>query len=104
MRIRHLKREWQRRRYEQQTPPRAAADIATAEEALQQVNQDLQDHHIALHLRLQQTDDGLLLEIYDCTDGHVCGVLHDRIITLTDLPKLINGLIREAGIIIDTQS
>jgi hypothetical protein len=77
-----------------------------AERALQllilQTNQDFISHDIAIHLGLVKSSEGYQLDIYDCTDGHVCKLVKDKTIHIEELPKLIRNLQQEAGILLDT--
>ncbi len=76
---------------------------AEAERLVERCNEALASAGVAIHLRLRQReeDEQLELEIHDCTDGHICTVLHDRQVALADLPALLAALARRAGIIVD---
>ena len=67
-----------------------------------QANQDFASHDIAIHLGLVKSSEGYRLDIYDCTDSHVCKLVKDNTIHIEELPKLIRNLQQEAGILLDT--
>ncbi|MBC8318003.1 MAG: hypothetical protein H8E41_08855 [Desulfobulbaceae bacterium] len=79
-----------------------------AERALQflilQANSDFASHGIDIHLGLVKSGEGYKLDIYDCTDGHVCNLIKDNIIHIEELPVLIRNLQQEAGILLDTSA
>ena len=74
----------------------------TVRSMVEQVNKDLTNHNVLIHLVLTQDDDGFSLDVYDCTDNYVCKVVKDIIINVNDLPVLIRNLQQEAGLLVDT--
>jgi len=103
VRVRHLRRQRQPRRPPPAPVARTQEPTGTGEahQLIERCNDALQAAGIAIHLRLAETDDGLELEIHDCTDGHICKVLHDRRLDLAELPLLLTALARQAGLIVD---
>jgi hypothetical protein len=77
-----------------------------AERSLQllilQANNDFVSYGVDIHLGLVKSSEGYQLDIYDCTDGHVCKLVKDETIHIEKLPGLIRNLQQEAGILLDT--
>lgn len=77
-----------------------------AERSLQlliiQANNDFSSHGVDIHLGLVKSSEGYELDIYDCTDGHVCKLIKDDTIHIEKLPGLIRNLQQEAGLLLDT--
>lgn len=73
----------------------------TVRTMVEQVNKDLTSHNVLIHLVLTHDDDGFSLDVYDCTDNHVCKIVKDIVINVEDLPVLIRNLQQEAGLLID---
>ncbi|HSR37069.1 MAG TPA: hypothetical protein VLL73_07780, partial [Desulfurivibrionaceae bacterium] len=71
---------------------------------VERVNLSLDDHRILLHLVLVRTDEGYVLDVYDCTGNEACTVVRDFEIAIADLPLLLRNLEEEAGLLIDTIS
>lgn len=105
-RIGAFKREWDRRRGAAQQPRRPGMLSPEEAEAVRQlverVNANLDDHHILLHLVLVQTEEGVSVEVYDCTGQDACTVMRDFEIAVSDLPLLLRNLEEESGLLIDT--
>jgi hypothetical protein len=68
-----------------------------------QVNQNLQNADIDLHLGLVREERGYALDIYDCTSGFICERVKEEAIHINDLPNMLKNLQQEAGILIDVQ-
>jgi len=79
---------------------------ARAERSLQlliiQANNDFSSHGVDIHLVLVKSREDYELDIYDCTDGHVCKLIKDDTIHIEKLPGLIRNLQQKAGILMDT--
>lgn len=67
-------------------------------------NERLQQQGILVHLVLMQGEDGLYIEVYDCTDEISCRVIHDIEIDISDLPTLMRNLYQESGLLVDTRT
>ena len=73
----------------------------TLQTLIVQANQDFASQGIEIHLGLKKSDTGYALDIYDCTDGHVCKLVKDENIHIQDLALLVRNLQQESGILID---
>lgn len=69
---------------------------------LAQINQQLERQGTLLHLVLVADDDGLAIDLYDCSDQQVCRVIHDISIGINDLPSLLARLTQKVGLMVDT--
>ncbi|MCJ7602751.1 MAG: hypothetical protein MUO63_14795 [Desulfobulbaceae bacterium] len=85
--------------------PRGLADAAerALHHLVHQVNQNLQNADIDLHLGLVSEKRGYALDIYDCTSGFICERVKEKAIHIYDLPNMLKNLQQEAGILIDVQ-
>ena len=103
--IGNFRRNWQKNRErknsEKEKKYLTAEETKTVRTMVEQVNKDLADHKILIHLVLIGDDDGFSLDVYDCTDNFVCKIVKDIVINLDDLPILIRNLQQEAGLIVD---
>jgi hypothetical protein len=110
VRIGAFKREWSRRRGEEQAGREREAYSLTDEETIKKVlgrvNASLEEQHILLHLVLIKDgeDGGYQLDVYDCTGTDQCRIVKDIVISLEDLPILLRNLEDETGILVDTIS
>lgn len=68
------------------------------------LNGELLRHNVPIHLVLMAAEEGLLLEVYDCTDQQVCRSIHDLEIRAAELPFLLGKLQKEAGLMVDVIS
>ena len=107
-RIGAFKREWNRRRGEafqgRQPQPLGPDEADGVRLLVERVNTSLADHNVLLHLVLLKTDEGYLVDVYDCTSQTACTVVRDLEVSLEDLPVLLRNLQEEAGLLIDTIS
>ena len=101
----HYTRKWQKgknRPYlegvDENLPDEAERDLHLL---IQQVNDNLEKHHVSIHLGLVREKNGYALDIYDCTDGLSCKLVKDEKIYIQDLPDLLKNLQQEAGILLD---
>lgn len=107
-RIGAFKREWNRRRGEEQAAQERenflTADEETIKKMVARVNNRLEEQQIQLHLLVIKGDDGYMIDVYDCTSGDRCTIVRDIVIDLEDLPILLRNLEEETGILVDTIS
>ncbi|HIJ79605.1 MAG: hypothetical protein OEY01_12640 [Desulfobulbaceae bacterium] len=106
-RIGAFKRDWQRRREEDREKKDffSAVDEKAVRRLVDNVNVHLENQNIAIHLVLIKDEGGgYSLDVYDCTGGDRCSVIHDVVIDLNDLPILLRNLQQETGILLDTVS
>lgn len=105
VRINQFRQFWEKSREkgerQEYRPTMSPATEQTANRLIQQLNEDLERHHIAVHLTLSAAPEGFFLEIYDCTDTHACYIVGDLFIPEHDLPLFVRSLQQEAGIIVD---
>ena len=66
-----------------------------------QVNSNLAACGIPIHLVIAKDDDGFAIDIYNCSDGEACRIIHDLNITVNELPSLLARLQQEAGLLVD---
>jgi len=79
----------------------SAAGVRDVKRLAEEVNQHLEKSGAGIHLLLIQEEDGFVLDVYDCSDGHVCKVIHDMIVPVDELQNLYEKLQSESGIIFD---
>lgn len=108
-RIGAFKREWNRRRGEEQAGREPEAYSLTDEETIRKllgrVNASLEEQRILLHLVLIRDEGGgFQLDVYDCTGADQCRIVKDMVVSLEDLPILLRNLEEETGILVDTIS
>lgn len=72
--------------------------------ALGRVNDDMVSRALPWHLVLARNEDGLALDVYDCSANDACRVSYDVPIALDNLPGFLDSLEHETGIIVDTIS
>ncbi|MBU0729904.1 MAG: hypothetical protein KKE17_13035 [Proteobacteria bacterium] len=99
---------WNRRKSREDKPGKRIA-LSEAEQndvrnMIDRVNQNLESHGIMIHLVLIKDNDGFFLDVYDCTNEHVCTIVRDMVIDLDELPHLLANLHHETGLIVDTLS
>ncbi len=84
------------------------ATIARAEKhiryTLDQVNSDMAAHGLPLHLVFAMHEDGVALDVYDCSYNEGCLLSYDIPIELDKLTGVLDNLQHETGIIVDTKS
>lgn len=101
-----FKREWDRGKEEERPPPKRQQLGEDEEKEVRhlvvQANRNFEEHGISLRLLLTRTDDGYLLDVYDCVGGTECQVASDLFIGLDELPNLLRNLENEAGLLVDT--
>lgn len=108
VRIGAFKKEWQRRKGVERgkrEPTFLGFDEERAIRSLiYKINDHLEEQNILIHLVLIKEEDGFTIDVYDCTSGDTCKVIHDIIINVEDVPTLLRNLQQESGILIDTVS
>ena len=91
---------------EERPPPRRRRlnddEAKEVRHQVERANSNLAKHGIALRLLLTRTDEGYLLDLYDCIGDTMCQVISDMQITLDELPALLRNLEDQAGLLIDT--
>ena len=81
-----------------------AADIREVRRLLAEVNKSLEANGILLHFTLVAAPSGAFgIDVYDCSDGEACRVIHDMDVEIAELPALLAGLQREAGVMLDRE-
>jgi len=109
-RIGEFRQQWQQsrreagKREERKKSHELPGGAKRVRELVDQVNRNLANHGILLHLLLIKDEEGYTLDVYDCTDDRVSAVVHDIVIDLDDLPLLLHKLEQEVGLLIDTVS
>lgn len=107
-RIGAFKREWNRGRGDERQPQQrqrlGPEEEARVRRQIRQANQNFEEQGVFLRLLLTRTDDGYLLEVYDCTGDTMCQVAGDLTIGLDELPILLRNLEAEAGLLVDTRT
>lgn len=104
-RLGSFKQSWQRQRQEDKPPSRRQLDDDELKEVfglVRQANQCFDKNDIKLHLMLTQTDEGWLIDVYDCTSNDICEIAGDIHINLDELPILLRNLETESGLLVDT--
>ncbi|MDD5759791.1 MAG: hypothetical protein PHI06_12005 [Desulfobulbaceae bacterium] len=71
---------------------------------LEEINQQLERQGAMIHLLLVADDRGFAIDLYDCSDGNVCQIIHDISLGVDDLPLLLSRLTQKVGIMVDTVS
>jgi hypothetical protein len=106
-RIGAFKRDWRRHREEgrEKKDLFSSVDEKSVRRLVDNINVHLENQQILIHLVLVRDENGGYgLDVYDCTSGDRCSVIHDVIIDLDDLPILLRNLQQETGILVDTIS
>lgn len=105
-RIGAFKQGWNREQGEERPPPRRrrlnADEEREVRHQVEQANASFAKHDISLRLLLTRTDEGYLLDLYDCIGDTMCQVVSDMQITMEELPALLRNLEDQAGLLIDT--
>ena len=100
-----FRRRWTKNKQQQKTPKRGknltGGEQKSVREMIAKVNDDLDKQNVLIHLILVKDDEGFSIDVYDCTDNHVCKVIKDININVEDLPLLIRNLELESGLLID---
>lgn len=69
---------------------------------LEEINQQLEQQGAMIHLLLVADDTGFAIDLYDCSDGNICQIIHDISLGVNDLPILLSRLSQKVGIMVDT--
>lgn len=105
-RIGAFKREWYGQRERGRRPPRRRhlndGEKRGVREQVERANRNFERQGTPLRLVLTRTEEGYLLDVYDCTGDTVCQVAHDIHISLDELPTLLRNLEGEIGLLVDT--
>ncbi len=100
---RFLQRKWKKRNGKKQ-PVMVALDHDVVQEILNMtklVNANLKKCGIPINLVLIEENGTYALDIWDCSGGTACKVIHDGDIGFDELPNLLVKLQKEAGIMFD---
>jgi len=84
---------------------KVALDSAAMREVkrlVEEINAQFMAQGTRIYLTLVADDDGVALDLYDCSDGNVCRSIHDISIDIGDLPILLARLTQKTGIMVDT--
>lgn len=116
-RVRHvdplvLRQEWEKRKKTKQKetgpqeapPPRPPLAEKAIHDLVKQTNEDLTASGVPLHLVLAKTEEGFVLDIYDCSDNAVCQMTQEVPLDLNNLLTTLDNLEHEAGIIINIKT
>lgn len=97
-------KEWgrERKRREREMLPLDEDGLSRIRKLTERVNENLEACGILIHLVLIEDENGFALDVYDCSSGDMCQVIHDIEVGLDELPKLLVRLQMEAGIMFDT--
>ncbi len=68
---------------------------------VQRLNDNLSACGIMIHLVIARSDDDWGLDIYDCSDGVECRIIHNMAIDFDALSGLLANLQQEVGIMMD---
>ena len=105
-RIGDFRQEREQQREQQRPPPKRRplndSEVRAVRYQVQRANRDFEQQGVQLRLLLTRTDDGWLIDVYDCTDDTVCQLAADLHLTVDELPALLRNLEAESGLIIDT--
>lgn len=69
---------------------------------LEETNHQLERQGTMIHLLLVADDTGFAIDLYDCSDGNVCQIIHDVSLGVNDLSVLLSRLTQKVGIMVDT--
>ena len=107
-RLGEFKRQRRNREQGEQRQPAGGSlspnDRKTVRGLIDQVNANLKKQGVLIHLVLVQDENGMSIDVYDCSDASVCEVVRDIVIDITELPGLLKSLEQETGILINTIS
>lgn len=107
-----LRQEWEKRKKTsrketgglEEIQPRQPLAEKAIRDLVQQTNEDLAASGVPLHLVLTQNEEGLALDIYDCSDNVVCEVTQEVPLDLNNLLTTLDNLEHEAGIIVNIKT
>lgn len=101
-----LRQEWERRKRIKRTEiePRPPLEEKALRNMIRQANDDLAASGTPLHLVLTQTEEGLALDVYDCSDDALCEVAQEVPLDLNNLLTLLDSLEHESGIIVNIKT
>lgn len=68
---------------------------------LEEINGQFAAQGTMIHLTMVAGDDGVAIDLYDCSDGNACRCIHDISIDINDLPILLARLMQKTGIMVD---
>lgn len=82
----------------------AADDVAMREvqRLIEEINAQLAAQGTMIHLTMVVNEEGVAIDLYDCSDGDTCRCIHDISIDIMDLPILLARLTKKTGIMVDT--
>ena len=100
-----LKRKWEQDeggKHSRKMVPMGEGKIVEVRRLMEQINANLEECHVKIHLALVENQAGYAVDVYDCSTGDVCRIIKDITINVDELPALIVKLQQEAGIMLDT--
>ncbi|MDP2107218.1 MAG: hypothetical protein Q8J76_14570, partial [Desulfobulbaceae bacterium] len=68
---------------------------------LDEINTQLAAQGTMIHLAMVANEEGVAIDLYDCSDANVCRCIHDISIDINDLPILLARLMQKTGIMVD---
>ncbi|HFQ81390.1 MAG TPA: hypothetical protein ENK33_08475 [Desulfobacterales bacterium] len=99
-----LRRDWNRNHakgHERPVSRSQAASIREIRLLVQRLNDNLSACGIMIHLVIARNGDDWGLDIYDCTDGVECRIIHNMAIDFDALSGLLASLQQEVGLMMD---
>lgn len=86
--------------------PRVSTVLAEREirHILSRINADLAAQGLPLHLVFARDENGIALEVYDCSFSEACRLTYDVDISLNNLTGVLGNMEHESGVILDTES
>lgn len=107
-----LRQEWEKRKknkrkesgLQEENPPRPPLAEKSIRDLVKQTNEDLAASGVPLHLVLAKTEEGFVLDIYDCSNDTVCQVEQEVPLDFNNLMTTLDNLEHEAGIIVNIKT
>ncbi len=91
----------QAKRHKRPSSKSQAASIREIRLLVQRLNDNLSACGIMIHLVIARSGDDWGLDIYDCSDGAECRIIHNMAIDFDALSGLLVSLQQEVGIMMD---
>lgn len=80
------------------------ASVREVRRLLAEINTQFAAQGTMVHLTMVEDEDGVAIDLYDCSDSNVCRCIHDISIDIADLPVLLARLQKKTGIMVDMVS
>ena len=77
------------------------AEVRDVKRLANHINLQLEKSGSGIHFVLIQEGDGFVIDVYDCSRGDVCEVIHDMTVGVDELQGFLVKLQQESGIIFD---